>query len=91
MTNYTDDIFKFPHEGYYVSLRESRGDIVGTIQLPEGIVEVDLHMGDGHGITRMEFVFRDRVRRRTWGRFYSCRYLVTLAKRFVEEIYRGKL
>lgn len=89
--NYTDDIFTFPYVGYYASLRESRGEIIGTVQLPEGTVEVDSYVGDKQpGITRMEFVSGGRVYRRIRFSFHSRRYLITLAKRFVRDVLEGR-
>ena len=88
MTNHADNIFYFSSSGYFPSLAIREGEVRGVVQFPEGIVEVvSCTAGDTHpGTTRMEFVFERCVYCREWKTFYSKKHLITLARRFVQDI-----
>lgn len=72
--------------GFGSTSEDKDGDIDGTIYTHHGLVKV--WSGKQGGSTFIEFVFDGVCYVKRFNRFYSSRYLVTLAKAFAKEIYK---
>lgn len=71
-----------------IGLNKEDGTLDGTVYTPHGIVKVYSQGIKGlNPSTYLEYVFDGRGYTRHINQYYSSRYLVTIAKNFVKEIY----
>lgn len=82
---YKDENFDFPQTGHYTDWHDNEDTTTGTIQLPEGSVNVLISYDLDNRGTILEFVANGRICCRTYDKCFSKRYVITLAKRFVKE------
>ena len=74
---------KFPITKTFNTIEEKRGFASGTVYTPLGMVKVYTEPS----ITALTFVKSGVEYRRVWRRGYKPRYIVTLANRFIDDIY----
>lgn len=61
----------------------------GEVVTPHGYVTVLAYTYPDRSLTRMDFIWNGRIYSRTFQKRYSKRYIVTLGRRFVEDVVGG--